>query len=186
MGRVTIIMELSKEQAKFYKGDYRIPSFKGIKILNNLVWEILNMRPGRLRNNKEITFSTPKTRRTYILVDAEVGKGSELRLSFDSALDTKDIIVFKDGERGVKESMRFLRAGKHRLILNINGRCSIERLLISLSLRARGRTAKLTVSGWISDKEPVGSHRSGTCLQFYIYSAIFQRLNSLNGKVPFS
>ena len=48
-------------------------AFKGVRILNNLVWELLNVQPGLVEGEKVYTFTSPKSRWLHVAtaVDAE-------------------------------------------------------------------------------------------------------------------
>ena len=64
-------------------------TFKNVKIVNNFVWEILNVKGDALSDlPKKFVFNNPGDRWVYIKSRAKVAKDSEVRLSVDS--DSKE------------------------------------------------------------------------------------------------
>jgi len=103
-------------------------AFKGVRILNNLVWELLNLQPGSVQGEKSYSFNSPKTRWLYVAAKADAQRGG-LRLSVEPARKAGDVIVFEVGEKGTKDAMCFLPAGEGRIILQADGPCRIESLV---------------------------------------------------------
>jgi hypothetical protein len=85
-----------------------------VKILNNLVWELLNEESVRVRGQKTFTFTNPIPRWVHVAMTA----GGPLRVSLDKTAETRDVIVFEDAQKTSKETMRFLSAGEHTLTLS--------------------------------------------------------------------
>jgi hypothetical protein len=102
--------------------------FKGIKILNNLVWEFLNTQPGEVEGEKSYAFNSPKSRWLHVAATVDTRKGG-VRLSVEPGRKKRDVIIFEAGEKGTKEAMCFLPAGDCKLILQADGPCRIESLL---------------------------------------------------------
>ena len=103
-------------------------AFKGVKILNNLVWELLNVQPGLVEGEKVYTFTSPKSRWLHVAAATAAPRGG-LRLSVEPGRTTRDLIVFEAGQKGTKEAMCFLPAGDCKLILQADGPCRIESLV---------------------------------------------------------
>lgn len=91
----------------------RDPAFAGVRVLNNLVWELLSERPGVLSGDRQYTFTQPKRR--WIHVHAE---GSDFALTIDGV------------EVQMPESMLFLPAGKHVLALASRGKGRVASLTV--------------------------------------------------------
>ena len=103
--------------------------FKGIKILNNVVWELLNLQPGTVKGERSYPFNSPKSRWIYVAAKVNAHSG-DLRISVEPGRATSDMIVFKAGEKATQEAMRFLSAGKHQLIFRCEGECQIQSLVV--------------------------------------------------------
>lgn len=78
----------------------RDPAFNGIRVLNNLVWELLNERPGEIGERREYRFTQPKHRWTYVRAE-----GTGFMVTVDGA------------EVPLPEAMLFLSPGEHALVI---------------------------------------------------------------------
>ena len=103
--------------------------FKNVKILNNLVWELINEGPGVVDGVKEYTFVQPKRRWVYVACTAGTAN-QKLTVSIDDSVETRDIIVFDRGTETRQEAMRFLPAGEHKLTLRSEGAAHIADLVV--------------------------------------------------------
>ena len=74
--------------------------FKAIRILNNLVWELLGIGHKPVDGTETFLFKSPKRRWVYVAATARKTAG-RLRISVEKH---KDIIVFAKDEKGTKES----------------------------------------------------------------------------------
>ena len=101
-------------------------AFKGVKILNNVVWELLSVESGTVDGTRAYAFKSPKTRWAYVVIAADASEGG-LDISLDGY---EKIISFEKGEKGTKESMRFLPEGEHQLGVRSGGPCRIETLVV--------------------------------------------------------
>ena len=100
--------------------------FKGVKILNNLVWELLRLEKTTIERTKRITFRSPKRRWVHVSVTADATTGN-----LDLSLDRYDhLISFVKGEQATKEAMRILPAGEYQLTLDSADGARIENLVI--------------------------------------------------------
>ena len=104
-------------------------TLRKVKILNNLVWELLNAKPGAIDGVKEYRFTQPKRRWVHVSCTAEAAK-AKLSLSIDSAPETSNIMVFDRTTGKAQETMRFLPAGEHVLLLRSDGPCRVEGLVV--------------------------------------------------------
>ena len=100
--------------------------FRGIRILNNLVWELLRIEQKPVDGTERFVFKSPKRRWVYVAVTTRK-TGGTMRISVD---DYKDIITFEKDEKTTKEAMRFMPAGDHELVVSSDGPCRIESLVI--------------------------------------------------------
>ena len=105
------------------------PAFKNIKILNNVVWELLHLQQETVSGEKSYAFTSPKSRWLYIA--ATVGaRADQLRLSVQSGSQTTDMIVFQAGAPTTQETMRYLPAGAHRLVVHSKDTCQLQNLVL--------------------------------------------------------
>ena len=104
-------------------------AFRGVRILNNFVWELINEEPGVVEGVKEYRFVQPKRRWVYVACTA-AAPGRKLSVSIDDAAETRDIIVIEPGTETKCEAMRFLPAGEHTLTLRAEGPVNIDRLVV--------------------------------------------------------
>ncbi len=102
----------------------RSEGFKGIKVLNNVVWELLKAEQKTINGTETYAFKSPKTRWVYVKTTADA-EGGRIDISLHQY---KDVISFEKGEKGTKETMRFLPAGAHELIVRSAGTGRIETL----------------------------------------------------------
>jgi len=99
-------------------------TFKGIKILNNVVWDLFKSE--NISADKTFTFKSPKRRWAYVMATADAS-GGEIGISLHKY---QDLISFEKGERTTKEAMRFLPAGEHKLTVSSEGGARIDRIVV--------------------------------------------------------
>jgi hypothetical protein len=104
----------------------RCESFRGIRILNNLVWELLRTEQDTVDGNRAYAFRSPKPRWVHVTA-AVASSGGGLEISLDGG---HELLSFEAGEGAPKQGMRFLPAGDHELTLRCRGVCRIETLVI--------------------------------------------------------
>ena len=100
--------------------------FKGVKILNNVVWELLKLEETTINGTKTYTVNCPKKRWVYVATTAQA-TGGGINISLN---EFKDIISLEEGEKATKESMRLMPAGEHELTVSADGDCQIESLVV--------------------------------------------------------
>jgi len=108
----------------------RDEAFRRVKILNNLVWELLNEAPGRLEGGRTYEFVNPTDRWGHVAVTAELADGAALQVSLDDAPATRDVIVLQGDGKRAQENMRFLAAGSHTISLRGGAGCRVESLRV--------------------------------------------------------
>jgi len=104
-------------------------AFKNVKVLNNLVWELINEAPGVVNGVKEYRFVQPKARWVWIECAAPDAE-AKVTVSVDDSADTRDVIVLDRGTKEAREAMRFLPAGEHTLALRAEGASRVGRLVV--------------------------------------------------------
>ena len=100
--------------------------FKGIKILNNVVWELLKVDRESIAGTKTYVFKTPKRRWVYVAA-ATKATGGALRISLG---EYGEILSFEKGEKAVKEAMRYLPKGEHKLVIDAPAGGELDSLLV--------------------------------------------------------
>ena len=108
----------------------RAKAFKKVKVLNNVVWELLNTSPGKVSGNKQFPLTSPKRRWVYISCTADVPDAGSLRISLDGTAKSDNVIVVNGKAKKTLEAMRPLVAGAHTLRIAARGDCVIEKLVV--------------------------------------------------------
>ncbi len=106
-----------------YKG---VPSeWKGVKILNNLCWELANLksRPGGSIPAGS-SFNMPRDRWVFVQATADLRSGGQAWASIDDG--SKETA----SSSGRIELMRCLKAGKHTLHLGSSGKATIQQVVV--------------------------------------------------------
>jgi hypothetical protein len=104
-------------------------TFRGVKVLNNMVWELINEHPGALTGTQQFKFTQPRRRWVYVACTAETTK-ARLSVSVDKDPRTKGIIVLNRVAPQTREAMRFLPAGEHTLTLTSEGLSRVDRIVV--------------------------------------------------------
>ncbi len=108
----------------------RSKTFEGVKVLNNLVWELANITPGEIAGSERTVFQNPLRRWAFVSCKAKVDEGGELSVSIPSIPNGKAMIVVTGPADGTFEAMRPLPAGKHELEMALNGTGTVEQLVV--------------------------------------------------------
>jgi len=102
---------------------------KGLKVLNNLVTELLNVQPGSAAS-QDLTFYNPRDGWVYLASTANVGSGGEVRISVDGHPAQAPTLVQSETSPAVAETMRYLKKGDHVLRLLCTQPYSLQRLVV--------------------------------------------------------
>jgi len=105
--------------------------FKQMKILNNLCWELLNVRAdgaGGIGNIHE--FTLPYERWVFIRTTAEVGENAGITVRLDSEADDAIVITHREKGESTLETMRYLEGGEHTLQIMNNGKAQLNHLVV--------------------------------------------------------
>ena len=117
--------QIGKESAKKVLWSGQLPAFKDVKILNNLCWELLNVK-GDANIGQRQRFKLPIDRWVFIRGTADVLPGGEVRLTIDS--DPR--ILALHSKSGSLEAMRYLKAGKHTVHVSRKGNGRLKQLVV--------------------------------------------------------
>ena len=104
--------------------------FEGVKVLNNLVWELASIGPGSFTGSKRVAFQNPLRRWAFVSCTATVEQDAKLSISIPSIPAGRDVIVVTGPADGTFEAMRPLPAGKHELEIAPVGTAAVERLVV--------------------------------------------------------
>ena len=103
--------------------------FRDVRILNNLVWELLNLRePVGITGDQ--VFTNPCDRWVFIRSIAAVGEGGSLRITVDSEAKDDAAVVHSEAGTSTLEAMRYLLAGEHTLHIASEGNARLEQLIV--------------------------------------------------------
>lgn len=100
--------------------------FQGIKILNNLVWELLRAEDETIHGSKTYRFRSPKRRWVYVTAEARSNSGS-VRVKLEGH---GELLSFTAGDSSSREAMRFLPEGRYKLTVNAPPGSTLNRLVV--------------------------------------------------------
>ncbi len=131
-GSYTAVVELRQpsgqklgETTAEVKWPGRSEAFKNIKILNNFVWQLLDLQKsagGAIEGTHEV--SVPYDRWLLVRTKSAAGKPGQVSVS----LDSKPLHRHVAGTAETLESMRFVKAGKHAVKVAAEGEAALELL----------------------------------------------------------
>ncbi|MBI3923549.1 MAG: LamG domain-containing protein [Armatimonadetes bacterium] len=100
----------------------------GAKALNNLVTQLLNVKPKA--SDKELTFTNPRDGWVYVSSRAEVVGEGQLSLFLNSSEVGGALTCHKGGTGDQQEAMRFVPAGKQTIRVESTGRASLKQVVV--------------------------------------------------------
>ncbi|MDO8473545.1 MAG: hypothetical protein Q7T05_06990, partial [Dehalococcoidia bacterium] len=103
-----------------------ISTSKDPKVLNNLVVELINVR-GTVGDYR---FSNPRDGWVFVSFAGTARKGSRAFVAIDSTNRDDAIIMCEPGGAKTAETMRYLPAGEHRLVVRWEGRPSRSHIIV--------------------------------------------------------
>jgi len=103
--------------------------FRDVRILNNLVWELLNLREPVGITGEQV-FTNPCDRWVFIRSIAAVGEGGSLRITVDSEAKDDAAVVHSEAGTSTLEAMRYLLAGEHTLHIASEDNARLEQLIV--------------------------------------------------------
>ncbi len=105
--------------------------FKNIRILNNFVWELLNVQgdAGSGVAGRH-TFILPYDRWVFIRTTADTAEGGRLWISVDSEARDTAAVTHVPGKPSTLEAMRFLTAGQHTVHIAAEGNARLKQLVV--------------------------------------------------------
>ncbi|NQX90490.1 MAG: hypothetical protein HRT77_17780 [Halioglobus sp.] len=104
----------------------RSQEFQGVRILNNVVWELMRVDKETIDGTRTYLFNSPKRRWVYVAAIAGAA-GGPLRLSLD---DYGEILSFDNDDTAVKEAMRYLPKGTHELVIDAPASATLDSLVV--------------------------------------------------------
>jgi hypothetical protein len=121
---------IGKEREATVTWPGRSKAFQGVKVLNNLVWELASISPGKVAGSRRLNFQNPLRRWACVSCNTRLRQDGRLCISIPSIPTGKDLIVVTGPAGGLFEAMRPLPAGRHELEIALAGGGTIERLVI--------------------------------------------------------
>ena len=108
------------------------PEFKGVRVLNNLVWELLDVTIApTTAAQAEYEFTAPRDRWVLIRTSARTGGQDRVSVWLDADPPSNAATVHRgDGGPDTLEAMRFLRAGRHVARVGVEGNGRLQRLVV--------------------------------------------------------
>ena len=108
------------------------PEFRGVRVLNNLVWELLDVKIAPTTAARaEYEFTTPRDRWILVRTFAKAGVRDRVSVWLDADPPSNAAIVH-DGQDGAdtREAMRFLKTGRHVVRVGVQGNGKLQRLVV--------------------------------------------------------
>lgn len=100
----------------------------GAKVLNNLVTELLNVKPKA--SDREFTFTNPRDGWVHVSSRAAISADGQVSLSLNSP-ESKDALICHKRDTGTQqEAMRFVPAGKQTIRVEAKGKASLKQLVV--------------------------------------------------------
>ena len=122
---------LGQESAEVFSWPGQTEEFRNVKVLNNLAWELLNVRSNPVTGlRKEYSFTCPRDRWVYVQTVAEVAQGGKAWVSLASDARDDAVIVHDRAGETTLEAMRRLKAGEHRVHIGRQGQARLTSLVV--------------------------------------------------------
>ncbi|MBI4024721.1 MAG: LamG domain-containing protein [Verrucomicrobia bacterium] len=109
------------------------PAWVGkVKILNNLVWELLNASPRAGGADAKFSFTNPRAGWVFFAATSagDFKEGDRAELILDSHAVNQSLIVHEGGRASTHEAMRYLPAGDHTLTVARKGKAALSRIVV--------------------------------------------------------
>ncbi|MBI3921188.1 MAG: LamG domain-containing protein [Armatimonadetes bacterium] len=103
---------------------------RGIKVLNNFVTELLNVKKPARQRHQRFRVTNPRNGWIYIASSATVAGGGEVSISLASDAGNKAVIIHRTGQPQTQEAMRHFTAGEHTLDVFCEGNASLNSLVV--------------------------------------------------------
>ena len=107
-------------------------AFRGVRILNNLVWELLNVTADAAEEGPGArhVFNNPTQRWILVRATAQVPQGGSLGVELRTQDGADKLIEHTQAGQSTLEAMRFLGAGEHALQVRATGGATLEQLVV--------------------------------------------------------
>jgi len=104
----------------------RAKEFQHVRVLNNLVWELLDLKDVAVQDRKEIPFIMPKKRWIHVTCDADAPGDATFKVSLKTDDQSQEILTSSASH----QTMRALDAGPHTLVIASSKPMTLRRLTI--------------------------------------------------------
>lgn len=101
---------------------------KQMKVLNNLVTELLNVGAGT--QTESLTFTNPRDGWVFFASSADVRGDGQVALRLDAPTEPRDLVVHGAGGQPTQEAMRWLPAGQYAVYVRSRGDGRPDRLVV--------------------------------------------------------
>lgn len=106
-------------------------AFKDVKILNNLVWELLNVQePQTGAFAKEYTFNNPQAGWVFIQTSAKPDADGKVYVMLDSETREQAASIHSQYQQDVLEVMNMLSAGQHKIRIKGEDKTNFSSLVV--------------------------------------------------------
>ena len=103
-----------------------------VKVLNNLVWELLNVSQPIGGEGGKYAFTNPRDGWVHVSskVGAALGEGDSVKVSLDSLAELRTLAVHTPATDRALEATRNLPAGEHTLTVALEGKATLQGLVV--------------------------------------------------------
>lgn len=102
---------------------------KGVKVMNNLVMELLNVQMSKGTPDQQYKFRNPKDGWVFISSGTATEESDRVFIVIDSA-KKEDAVIIHDKTAQTQEAMRYLLAGEHSLNVYCEGKAFLKNLVV--------------------------------------------------------
>jgi len=103
---------------------------KGVRVLNNLVIELLNVDNAPQQPRQQYQVTNPREGWLFISSTAEVEGADQAWITIDAAPQEEAVLVHESGQSPTQEAMRYLPAGEHTVEVYCEGAARVDSLIV--------------------------------------------------------
>jgi len=107
-----------------------VNSLPGVRVLNNFVFELLNVKGVQAVRSTRLTFFNPREGWVFVRSSRTVDAAGRTWICLDSDEKESAIIIHAPEKSGTCEAMRFLSKGEHTLTVLADRTLNMERLVV--------------------------------------------------------
>jgi len=103
---------------------------QGVKVLNNLVIELLNVESPSRERHQQYRVTNPRDGWLFVSSTAEVEGADQVWVGIDATEKEEAVLLHESGQSATLEAMRHLSAGEHTLNIYCEGAARLDSLIV--------------------------------------------------------